>query len=47
VNTEYLIDSSALVRWTIPCAHALNSYLHVLDQSVIKLDPACQPLFAL
>jgi hypothetical protein len=37
-----LIDSTGSVRSSLSCAHALNTYLHVLVTEV-ALDPECKP----
>jgi triacylglycerol lipase len=39
------IDSTWSARWTLSCAHALNTYLHVLDPSAVPLAASCKPLF--
>jgi hypothetical protein len=30
-------------HWSLGCAHALNTYLHVLSPATVPLDPACRP----
>jgi hypothetical protein len=45
VDALVAIDSTWSARWTLACAHALNTYLHVLEPTAIALDPACLPLF--
>jgi triacylglycerol lipase len=42
VNTGYPLNSEGQVRKTIPCAHAMSTYLHLLPQSNVALDPDCQ-----
>ncbi|WP_181762875.1 lipase family protein [Rhodococcus spelaei] len=42
VNTGYGLNSLTYAKWSVGCAHALNTYLHGLDPS-IALDPGCVP----
>jgi triacylglycerol lipase len=42
VNDRYAINSLGKARWTLGCAHALNTYLHVLSPATVPLDPACR-----
>jgi triacylglycerol lipase len=41
VTTGYAINSLGEAKWTLGCAHALNTYLHVLSPATVTLDPAC------
>jgi triacylglycerol lipase len=41
VTASYAINSLREARWTLGCAHALNTYLHVLSPGTVPLDPAC------
>ena len=41
VTTGYAINSLGKAKWSLGCAHALNTYLHVLSPSTVPLDPAC------
>jgi pimeloyl-ACP methyl ester carboxylesterase len=41
VNTGYAISSLGSARWSLGCAHALNTYLHVLAPGTVPLHPAC------
>jgi pimeloyl-ACP methyl ester carboxylesterase len=43
VTTGYAISSLGSARWSLGCAHALNTYLHVLSPSTVPLHPACAP----
>jgi pimeloyl-ACP methyl ester carboxylesterase len=43
VTTGYAISSLGSARWSLGCAHALNTYLHVLSPSTVPLNPACAP----
>ena len=43
VTTGYAISSLGKARWSLGCAHALNTYLHVLSAATVPLDPACKP----
>ena len=40
VTTGYAINSGTS-KWNPGCAHALNTYLHVLSPATVPLDPAC------
>jgi triacylglycerol lipase len=42
VTTGYAINSLGKARWSLGCAHALNTYLHVLSPAV-ALNQGCQP----
>ena len=42
VTAGYAIDSLGKARWSLGCAHALNTYLHVLSPATVPLDPACR-----
>ncbi|HYB86275.1 MAG TPA: lipase family protein [Streptosporangiaceae bacterium] len=42
VTAGYAINSLGKARWSLSCAHALNTYLHVLSPAV-ALNQACQP----
>ena len=41
VTTGYAINSLGKAKWSLGCAHALNTYMHVLSPSTVPLDPAC------
>ena len=41
VTTGYAINSLGKAKWSLGCAHALNTYLHVLSPATVPLDPAC------
>ncbi|MGO9051361.1 MAG: lipase family protein [Streptosporangiaceae bacterium] len=41
VTAGYAINSLGKAKWSIGCAHALNTYLHVLSAATVPLDPAC------
>ena len=43
VTTGYAINSLGKAHWSLGCAHALNTYLHVLSPPTVPLDPACKP----
>ena len=43
VTAGYAINSLAKAHWSLGCAHALNTYLHVLSPAMVPLDPACKP----
>jgi len=43
VTAGYAINSLGKARWSLGCAHALNTYLHVLSPATVPLDPACKP----
>ena len=43
VTTGYAINSLGKAKWTVGCAHALNTYMHVLSPATVPLDPACKP----
>jgi triacylglycerol lipase len=42
VTTGYAINSLGKAKWTVGCAHALNTYMHVLSPAMVPLDPACR-----
>ena len=41
VTTGYAINSLGKAKWSLGCAHALNTYMHVLSPGTVPLDPAC------
>ncbi len=41
VTAGYAIDSLGKAKWSLGCAHALNTYMHVLSPATVPLDPAC------
>jgi triacylglycerol lipase len=41
VTTGYAINSLGKAKWSLGCAHALNTYLHVLSPATVPLNPAC------
>src|SRR5215472_4915183 len=41
VNAGYAINSLGKAKWSLRCAHALSTYLHVLSPATVPLDPAC------
>jgi triacylglycerol lipase len=41
VATGYTINSRGNARPSLGCAHALNTYLHMLSPATVPLDPAC------
>jgi hypothetical protein len=41
VTTGYAINSLGKAKWSFGCAHALNTYMHVLSPTTVPLDPAC------
>ncbi len=41
VTTGYAISSLGKAKWSLGCAHALNTYLHVLSPATVPLNPAC------
>jgi triacylglycerol lipase len=47
VTTGYAINSLASgpgkAKWSLSCAHSLNTYMHVLSPTTVPLDPACAP----
>jgi len=42
VTTGYAISSLGKAKWSLGCAHALNTYLHVLAPATVPLDRACE-----
>ncbi|HUL27698.1 MAG TPA: lipase family protein [Streptosporangiaceae bacterium] len=42
VNAGYAISSLGKAHWSLSCAHALNTYLHVLSPTTVPLAKACQ-----
>ena len=52
VTAGYAINSLGKAKWSLRCAHALSTYLHVLSPATVPLNPACtlpawQPVTAL
>jgi triacylglycerol lipase len=41
VTTGYAINSLGKAKWSLGCAHALNTYMHVLSPATVPLNPAC------
>ena len=41
VTTGYAINSLGKAKWSLGCAHALNTYLHLLSPATVPLDAAC------
>jgi triacylglycerol lipase len=41
VTAGYPINSLGKAKWSLGCAHALNTYMHVLSPTTVPLDPAC------
>jgi triacylglycerol lipase len=41
VTAGYAINSLGKAKWSLSCAHALNTYLHVLSAGTVPLNPAC------
>jgi triacylglycerol lipase len=41
VTTGYAIKSLGKAKWSLSCAHSLNTYMHVLSPATVPLDPAC------
>jgi len=41
VTTGYAINSLGKAKWSLGCAHALNTYMHMLSPGTVPLDPAC------
>jgi triacylglycerol lipase len=42
VTAGYAINSLGKARWSLSCAHALNTYLHVLSPATVPVNPACK-----
>ena len=43
VTTGYAISSLGRARWSLGCAHALNTYMHVLAPITVPLRAGCAP----
>jgi triacylglycerol lipase len=41
VTTGYAINSLGEAKWSLSCAHALNTYMHMLSPATVPLNPAC------
>jgi triacylglycerol lipase len=41
VSAGYAINSLGKAKWSLGCAHSLNTYMHVLSPATVPLDPAC------
>ena len=42
VTTGYAINSLGKAKWSLSCAHSLNTYMHVLSPATVPLDQACR-----
>ena len=42
VTAGYAINSLSKAHWSLVCAHALNTYLHLLSPATVPLDPGCR-----
>jgi hypothetical protein len=42
VTTGYAINSLRQAKWSLSCAHSLNTYLHMLSPATVPLDQACR-----
>lgn len=42
VTAGYAINSLGKAHWSLVCAHALSTYLHVLSPATVPLDPGCR-----
>lgn len=43
VTTGYAVNSLGKAKWSLSCAHSLNTYMHMLSPATVPLDQACQP----
>jgi triacylglycerol lipase len=46
VTTGYAINSMGKAKWSVSCAHSLNTYMHMLSlqtPNTVPLDAACTP----
>jgi triacylglycerol lipase len=41
VATGYAINSLGKAKWSLSCAHSLNTYMHVLSPATVPIDQAC------
>ena len=41
VTTGYAINSLGTAKWSLSCAHSLNTYMHMLSPATVPLDQAC------
>jgi len=41
VTAGYAINSLGKAKWSLSCAHSLNTYMHMLSPSTVPLDQAC------
>ena len=41
VTAGYAINSLGKAKWSLSCAHALDTYMHVLSPATVPLDLAC------
>ena len=41
VTTGYAINSLGKAKWSLSCAHSLNTYMHILSPATVSLDRAC------
>jgi triacylglycerol lipase len=42
IATGHAINSLRKAKWTLGCAHSLNTYMHVLSPDTVPLNPACR-----
>ncbi len=42
VTTGYAINSLGQAKWSLSCAHSLNTYMHMLSPATVPLDQACR-----
>jgi triacylglycerol lipase len=42
VTTGYAINSLGKAKWSLSCAHSLNTYMHMLSPATVLLDQACR-----
>ena len=42
ITTGYAINSLGKAKWSLSCAHSLNTYMHVLAPATVPLDQACK-----
>jgi triacylglycerol lipase len=41
VTAGYAINSLGKAKWSLHCAHSLNTYMHVLSPATVPLEPTC------
>jgi hypothetical protein len=41
VTAGYATNSLETAKWSLSCAHSLNTHMHLLSPATVPLDQAC------